>query len=130
MKKDFLVIHQIEKRSETQQGEQLFSTDKNTWDVKTSEFDQCILNKQNVLIIIEDSKKNIFGAFIASTIERVTTIVNKENEFQSENEDPRSFLFEWNDKEHSAKFIGIEQGIPIPKFTVFEKNDMHWVQWY
>ena len=69
----------------------LFSTMKDDWSIETSTFDTKIFGKENILIVIEDSNKNLFGCFINSPINSYFT--NYSNKNSKRIEDPNSFVF-------------------------------------
>ena len=66
----------------------LFDSDIDNWNQNTSVFDQRIINKEHIIIIIEDSNGNKFGGYVNSKIDEVNDWIN----------DPKSFLFSLESK--------------------------------
>ena len=57
---------QIEEWTTLKCGEIVFDSTKDNWEKETSIFDDCIINKKQLIIIIEDTKGNKFGGYINS----------------------------------------------------------------
>ncbi|BFU24367.1 hypothetical protein EHI2019_000284300 [Entamoeba histolytica] len=51
-------------------GNILFDSDKDNWNKNTSVFDQRIINKQHIIIIIEDEDGNKFGGYVNSATKK------------------------------------------------------------
>ncbi|EMS14749.1 hypothetical protein KM1_299820, partial [Entamoeba histolytica HM-3:IMSS] len=56
-------MRQIEEWTNRKVGNILFDSDKDDWNVDTSVFDQRIMYKEHIIIIIEDSEGNKFGGY-------------------------------------------------------------------
>ncbi|BFU18877.1 trichohyalin, putative [Entamoeba histolytica] len=64
-------IKQIEEWTEKRINNILFDSDKDNWNRNTSVFDQRIMNKEHIIIIIEDEDGNKFGGYVNSKIDKV-----------------------------------------------------------
>ncbi|BFU23275.1 predicted protein [Entamoeba histolytica] len=64
-------IHQIEEWTERRINNIIFDSDKDNWKEDTSVFDQRIMNKEHIIIIIEDEEGNKFGGYVNSKIDKV-----------------------------------------------------------
>ncbi|BFU23421.1 predicted protein [Entamoeba histolytica] len=73
---------QLEEWTNRKVGNILFDSDKDDWKVNTSVFDQRIMNKEHIIIIIEDEEGNKFGGYVNSKIDKVGWI-----------NDSKSFVF-------------------------------------
>ena len=62
-------MNQIEIWSNKKMGYKIFDTQKDNWSVKTSVFNDRIMNKSKLLFIIEDSIGNKFGAYVDTKTE-------------------------------------------------------------
>ena len=83
-------IKQIEKWTNKKLGEIIFDSDKDEWSENTSTFDTKLMNKSNVLILIEENKNGIkFGQFIYKKIDKLNDYV----------QDKRSFLYTFKDND-------------------------------
>ena len=71
-------ILQIEEWTKNQFEEIIFDSNINNWNKNTSEFDSIILNKEKVIIVIEDKKRNIFGCFLNDKISLNESFQSKE----------------------------------------------------
>ncbi|BFU23355.1 trichohyalin, putative [Entamoeba histolytica] len=74
-------IKQIEEWTEKRINNILFDSDKDDWNVNTSVFDQRIMNKEHVIIIIEDLEENKFGGYVNEKIDKVVTTFNDSHSF-------------------------------------------------
>ncbi|GAB1225697.1 hypothetical protein ENUP19_0259G0031 [Entamoeba nuttalli] len=84
-------IHQIEQLEEWTKrriGNILFDSVIDDWKENTSVFDQRIMNKEHIIIIIEDEEGNKFGGYVNSKIDKIESYIN----------DSKSFLFSLESK--------------------------------
>ncbi|BFU22116.1 predicted protein [Entamoeba histolytica] len=63
-------IEQLEEWTERKVGNVLFDSDIDNWNRNTSVFDQRIMNKKHVTIIIKDSEGNKFGGYVNEKIDK------------------------------------------------------------
>ena len=61
----------IEKWSDMIFQDVIFDSEHNNWSLETSEFDDIILDKNNVIFLFEDTNGNLFGGFIGSKINSI-----------------------------------------------------------
>ncbi|BFU23715.1 predicted protein [Entamoeba histolytica] len=59
----------------------LFDSDIDDWNKNTSVFDQRIMNKEHIIIIIEDEEGNKFGGYVNSKINKVQYYINDSKSF-------------------------------------------------
>ncbi|BFU21899.1 trichohyalin, putative [Entamoeba histolytica] len=92
-------IKQIEEWTEKRISDIFFDSDKDDWNKNTSVFDQRIMNKEHIIIIIEDSKGNKFGGYVNSKIDKDEWI-----------SDSKSFVFslESNERNEGMKKFDIK----------------------
>ncbi|BFU24423.1 predicted protein [Entamoeba histolytica] len=76
-------IRQIEEWTNRKVFNILFDSDIDNWSKDTSVFYQRIMNKEHIIIIIEDEDGNKFGGYVNSKIDEVNDYIN----------DSKSFLF-------------------------------------
>ncbi|BFU20573.1 trichohyalin, putative [Entamoeba histolytica] len=76
------IIKQIEEWTEKRISNILFDSDIDNWNKNTSVFDQRIINKEHIIIIIEDEEGNKFGGYVNKKIDKYGWI-----------SDSKSFLF-------------------------------------
>ena len=74
---------QLEKWTNKKCKEVVFDTNVDNWDKETSVFHEKVLNKQNLLYVIEDTNKNKFGAFSPLALTK----------YSSWTQDPNCFIF-------------------------------------
>ncbi|EKE37500.1 hypothetical protein ENU1_195090 [Entamoeba nuttalli P19] len=74
----FKIIKQLEEWIEKRINDILFDSDIDGWNITTSVFDQRLMNKENLIILIKDTEDNLFGGYVHSKID---------------NNCPNSFLF-------------------------------------
>ncbi|BFU19596.1 trichohyalin, putative [Entamoeba histolytica] len=106
-------IKQIEEWTNRKVGNILFDSDKDNWNRNTSVFDQRIMNKEHIIIIIEDSKGNNFGGYVNEKIDKVDEWIS----------DSKSFVFslESNGRMEGMKKFDIEQ--QQYAFYLYNKSD-------
>ncbi|BFU25595.1 predicted protein [Entamoeba histolytica] len=97
-------MRQLEEWTEKRINNILFDSDKDDWNVNTSVFIQRIMNKEHIIIIIEDSKGNKFGGYVNSKIDKVGDIC-----------DSKSFVFSL---ESNGRMKGMKKfDIKYPQFA-------------
>ncbi|BFU21534.1 predicted protein [Entamoeba histolytica] len=74
---------QIEEWTNRKVGNILFDSDIDDWNKNTSVFDERVMNKEHIIIIIEDEDGNKFGGYVDSKIDKDGYDIN----------DSKSFLF-------------------------------------
>ncbi|BFU18161.1 hypothetical protein EHI8A_047030 [Entamoeba histolytica HM-1:IMSS-B] len=77
------MVKQLEEWTEKRISNILFDSNNDDWNISTSVFDQRILNKEHIIIIIEDEEGNKFGGYIHSKIDETDERIK----------DIRSFVF-------------------------------------
>ena len=82
------IVKQLEEWTERRIINIIFDSDIDNWNKNTSVFDQRIVNKEHIIIIIEDTNGNIFGGYVNEKIDKVDKYIN----------DPKSFLFSLESK--------------------------------
>ncbi|BFU26481.1 trichohyalin, putative [Entamoeba histolytica] len=95
------IIKQIEEWTEKRMDNILFDSDIDDWKEDTSVFDQRIMNKEHIIIIIEDEEENKFGGYVNSKIDKIHSFIN----------DSKSFVFslESNGRMKGMKKFDIKQ---------------------
>ncbi|BFU26688.1 hypothetical protein EHI2019_000811900 [Entamoeba histolytica] len=66
-------IHQIEEWTEEEINSILFDSYYDDWNKNTSVFGERVMNKEHLIIIIEDEEGNKFGEYVNSKIDKVST---------------------------------------------------------
>ncbi|BFU26526.1 predicted protein [Entamoeba histolytica] len=79
----------------------LFDSDKDDWKVNTSVFDQRIINKEHIIIIIEDTEGNKFGGYVNSKINRVDGFIYDSKSFVFSLESNGMMKFNIKDQEYA-----------------------------
>ncbi|BFU25622.1 trichohyalin, putative [Entamoeba histolytica] len=79
-------INQIEELTEKRINNILFDSDIDGWNKNTSVFDERIMNKEHLIIMIEDEEGNKFGGYVNEKINKVDGYIN----------DSKSFVFSLN----------------------------------
>ncbi|BFU24127.1 predicted protein [Entamoeba histolytica] len=62
-------------------GNILFDSDNDNWNILTSVFDQKMMNKEHLIIIIEDTKGNKFGGYVNSKIDKCSHYIDDSKSF-------------------------------------------------
>ncbi|BFU22181.1 trichohyalin, putative [Entamoeba histolytica] len=106
-------IKQIEEWTEKRINNILFDSDIDDWKEDTSVFEERIMNKEHIIIIIEDEEGNKFGGYVNSKIDEVDDYIN----------DSKSFVFslESNGRMKGMKKFDIKQ--PEYAFYLFNQSD-------
>ncbi|BFU21880.1 trichohyalin, putative [Entamoeba histolytica] len=107
---DAVVTKQIEEWTEKRINNILFDSDKDDWKVDTSVFGERVMNKEHIIIIIEDEDGNKFGGYVNSKIDRVDDYIN----------DSKSFVFslESNGRIEEMKKFDIKE----PEYAFYLHN--------
>ncbi|BFU26426.1 trichohyalin, putative [Entamoeba histolytica] len=105
-------IKQIEEWTEKRINNILFDSDKDDWNKYTSVFDQRIMNKEHIIIIIEDSKGNNFGGYVNSKIDKVGGWIN----------DSQSFLFSLETKGRNEGMMKFDIKLQQYAFCLFNQS--------
>ncbi|BFU24518.1 predicted protein [Entamoeba histolytica] len=74
-------IEQLEEWTNRKVGNILFDSDIDNWNVNTSVFNQRIMNKEHIVIIIEDSEGNKFGGYVNEKIDKVGCFIYDSQSF-------------------------------------------------
>ena len=59
----------------------LFDSDKDNWSENTSVFDDRLMNKTNLIFVVEDTMNNKYGGYISSSINKYNDYINDSNAF-------------------------------------------------
>ena len=108
-----LYIKQLEELTEKRINNILFDSDKDDWKENTSVFDKRIMNKEHIIIIIEDEEGNKFGGYVNEKIDKVVTTFNDSHSFV--------FSFESNGRMKGMKKFDIKQ--PEYAFKIYKQSD-------
>ena len=73
----------------------IFDSNIHKWKYKESKFDSFILNKENLLFLIETNDKIKFGGFVSSKIDKI--VHNDDNKIENYISDSNSFIFTFKD---------------------------------
>ena len=101
----------------------IFDSEVNKWDMYTSEFDNIIYEKEKLMIIIQDTDKNIFGCYINAKIDKYKYL--EKDEWMGERiTDENSFIFSIINNKRSDKMIKMDIKKEESKFsfTLYEKE--------
>ncbi|BFU21428.1 trichohyalin, putative [Entamoeba histolytica] len=108
-----IYIKQIEELTEKRINNILFDSDKDDWREDTSVFGERIMNKEHIIIIIEDEEGNKFGGYVNSKID-------KDDDYIS---DSKSFIFSL---ESNGRIEGMMKfDIEIPEYAFYLYNQSH-----
>ncbi|BFU26348.1 trichohyalin, putative [Entamoeba histolytica] len=109
-------IKQIEEWTEKRINNILFDSDKDDWNINTSVFEERIMNKEHIIIIIEDEDGNKFGGYINSKIDRVGGWIN----------DSKSFVFSLESNERIEGMMKFD--IKIPEYAFYlHRQSNNWL---
>ncbi|BFU25821.1 trichohyalin, putative [Entamoeba histolytica] len=106
------IIKQIEEWTERRINNILFDSAKDDWNKNTSVFDQRIMNKEHIIIIIEDTKGNKFGGYVNSKIDKVDGFIN----------DSQSFVFSLESKGRMEGMMKFDIKEPEFAFCLFNQS--------
>ncbi|BFU18723.1 predicted protein [Entamoeba histolytica] len=106
-------IHQIEEWTNRKVGNILFDSDIDDWNDNTTVFGERIMNKEHLIIMIEDEEGNKFGGYVNEKIDKVGCFIN----------DSQSFVFslESNGRLEGMKKFDINQ--PEYAFHLYNQSD-------
>ncbi|BFU19555.1 trichohyalin, putative [Entamoeba histolytica] len=107
-----MLIKQIEEWTEKRISNILFDSDKDDWSIDTSVFDQRIMNKKHIIIIIEDEEGNKFGGYVNSKINKVGHYIN----------DSQSFLFSLESNGRMKGMMKFDIKEPGHAFCLFNQS--------
>ncbi|EMD49145.1 Hypothetical protein EHI5A_130390, partial [Entamoeba histolytica KU27] len=74
-------IKQIEEWTEKRISNILFDSDKDDWNKSTSVFEERIMNKEHIMILIEDEDGNKFGGYVNEKIDKVESCITDQKSF-------------------------------------------------
>ena len=81
MNLDYQEIRQIESWTSMKVGDVVFDSNIHNWSQNTSVFDKTLMNKSNLIFIVEDTNGNKFGWYLNSAIRRTTNYIYDPNAF-------------------------------------------------
>ncbi|GAB1218781.1 hypothetical protein ENUP19_0003G0069 [Entamoeba nuttalli] len=93
-------------------GNILFDSDKDDWNIDTSVFDKRIMNKEHIIIIIEDEEGNKFGGYVNEKIDKDDGWIN----------DPKSFVFSLESKGRIEGMMKFDVKRPQRAFKIYNKS--------
>ncbi|BFU20639.1 TLD, putative [Entamoeba histolytica] len=105
-------IRQIEEWTNRKVGNILFDSDIDNWNKNTSVFDQRIMNKEHIIIIIEDEEGNKFGGYVNSKINKVDKWIS----------DSKSFVFSLESKGRIEGMMKFDIKQPQCAFWLFNQS--------
>ena len=110
---DMNEMKQLEEWTKKKCEEVVFDSITDNWSVNTSVFDDRILNKSNLIFIIEDTNNNKFGGYISSTIDKENSYINDSNAFV--------FSLKSNNRNKEMKKFNISDSSNA--FYLYDKSD-------
>ena len=78
---EYKEMRQLEEWTNKKCTEIVFDSDKDNWSENTSVFDSKVINKSNLIILIEDKEGQKFGGYVNEKITGVNTWINDQNAF-------------------------------------------------
>ena len=106
---------QLEKWTNKKCGEILFDSDKDDWNENTSVFDDRLMNKSNLIFIVEDTNGNKFGGYITSKIEKYDSYIN----------DEKAFVFSLKSNNRLKRMKKFHIAEPKYAFLLFQKSNQY-----
>ncbi|BFU24994.1 trichohyalin, putative [Entamoeba histolytica] len=106
-------IKQLEEWTERRINNILFDSDNDNWNKNKSVFKQRIMNKEHIIIIIEDKEGNKFGGYVNSKIDKVDDFIN----------DSQSFVFSLESKGRMEGMMKFD--IKQPQYAFWLWNQSH-----
>ena len=100
---------QIENWTKMKMKEIIFDSNIHNWEVDESEFNDLILNKQNLLFLIETDDNIKFGGFISSKINKIEDYISDENAFVFTFKDNKPMKFDIRKDKKDYVFLLIFQ---------------------
>ncbi|BFU26698.1 predicted protein [Entamoeba histolytica] len=104
---------QIEEWTNRKVGNILFDSDIDNWKEKTSVFGERIINKEHIIIIIEDEDGNKFGGYVNEKIDKVNSYIN----------DSKSFVFSLESNGRIEGMMKFDIKEPQHAFGLFNQSD-------
>ncbi|BFU21509.1 trichohyalin, putative [Entamoeba histolytica] len=108
------IIKQLEELTEKRINNILFDSDKDDWNKNTSVFDERIMNKEHIIIIIEDEDGNKFGGYVNEKIDKVDECIY----------DSKSFVFSLESKGRMKGMMKFDIKLPEYAFILFNQSDI------
>ena len=105
-------INGVEKLGEKHYVQTIFDSFVDPWNIRDSSFDEKILNKQNIAIVVSDVEQNVFGIYLHDKIEKEE---DGDEYSPIEVKDPEAFVFTIRSNERFNE--------PM-KFTLKDKKDV------
>ena len=91
---------QIQQITEYPVGDELFNSDKHSWQMNRSYFDKMIFGKSDIAIIIEDQENNAFGIYLENSIDNYQFLNQQKQHDGMYNSDSHAFIFTLKSKGH------------------------------
>ncbi|BFU25531.1 trichohyalin, putative [Entamoeba histolytica] len=106
-------IKQIEEWTEKRINNILFDSDIDDWNRNTSVFEERIINKEHIIIIIEDEDGNKFGGYVNSKIDKCSHYID----------DSQSFVFSLESKGRMEGMKKFDIKIPERAFLLCKQSN-------
>ena len=105
-------------------GEIVFDSNIHNWDMGTSEFDAKIFGRSDVVILIEDTKNNLFGGYIHAQINNYYNVRNGQWQLNNRIRDEKAFLFSLRNNGRSNEMVkmDIRNEVCDGAFLLYEKD--------
>ena len=110
-------MNQLEQWTNKKCSEVLCDSDKDNWSQNTSVFDDKIMNKSNVVFIVEDTQNNKFGYYFTGTV--------VSNKLSKNNKSNDCFLFSLKSNGRLDKMMKFEESSSCSGFYVGNKSDSY-----
>ncbi|BFU26351.1 trichohyalin, putative [Entamoeba histolytica] len=108
-----LYIKQLEELTEKRVNNILFDSDKDDWSKNTSVFGERIMNKEHIIIIIEDEDGNKFGGYVNSKIDKIGDFIK----------DSKSFVFSLESNGRIEGMMKFDIIFQQSAFCLFNQSD-------
>ncbi|GAB1220431.1 hypothetical protein ENUP19_0053G0029 [Entamoeba nuttalli] len=112
---DTKYIKQLKEWTNRKVGNILFDSNIDNWKVGTSVFGERIMNKEHIIIIIEDEDGNQFGGYVNSKIDKVNEWIN----------DSKSFVFSLESNGRIYEMMKFDIKEPECAFKIYNQTDNH-----
>ena len=116
-------INKIEEWTRMKNEKVIFDSEIDKWKMGESEFDKIIINKQNIIILIENEEGIKIGGFISSKIDKITNYDDEEEENEEWIADEKSFVFTFKDNK-SMKY-DIKKDKQDKAFCLYHKSHLN-----
>ena len=117
-------IKQLEEWSGTTFKEIVFDSNIHSWEERHSDFYQTVMNKEKLIIMIEDNDGNVFGGYVHSKVTHTYDLVH--NEWIGEKKiDPHVFMFFLRTGDNGKRPIKIERELNDSMFVLFDKQSRY-----